>query len=117
MDNVINFKEIKERKELKEQEKFDSLVDQKLDDEKLFATIGYHAALDILQVLEEFDYDLYNDPKVIRDIFLVIEAIRGIGNRLTGELYHMHSVSDALFGNIVNDEELLEDFLSDLDNE
>jgi len=114
MDNVIDFQAIKAKKE---QEHFDQLTDGTIDDEKLFATIGFHAALDIMQVLEEFDYDLYNDPKVIRDILLVIEAIRGIGCRLTGELYHMHSVSDALFGNIINDEELLADFLSDLDEE
>ena len=114
MDNVIDFKAIKEKKE---QEKFDDLVGTQMEDDQFFAVIGYHAALDILQVLEEFDYDLYNDPKVLRDILLVIEAIRGIGCRLTGELYHMHSVSDALFGNIVNDEELLEEFLSNLDEE
>lgn len=114
MDNIIDFQTIKAKKE---QEHFDQLTNEAFDDEKLFANIGMHATLDIMLVLEEFGYDLYNDPKVIRDIFLVIEGIRSIGCRLTGELYHMHSVSDALFGNIINDEELLADFLSDLDKE
>lgn len=111
MDNIIDFKSIKAKKE---QDKFDAIIEEKIDDEKLFAHLGMHVALDVMQVFDEFDFDLYRDPKVIRDILLLVESVRAIGNRLSGELYHTHSVSDALFGNITNPEEVLEEFLSDL---
>ena len=114
MGDIINFGEIKAKKE---QEHFDTLTIDKMDDEQLFAHLGMHVGLDVMQVLEELDYNIYNDPNVIRDIFLLVESVRAIGNRVTGELYHIHSVSDSLFGNITNVEEIFEEFISELNEE
>lgn len=114
MADIINFKEMKEKKE---QEHFDNIVSEDIENEELFAFIGMQAALDVVQFLEEQGYEIEAYPEVMRDIFLVIEAIRALGHRVAGEDHSMQLVSDTIFNVFEDEEELLSEFLQKLDEE
>lgn len=111
MTNVIDFKTMKEKREKqKELENEDGFTNS-----EFFAFLGMNAASDIVMVLQEVGFDPRDNPQCMRDIFLIIEAIRGLGHRLTGEEYKMHMVSDSLFSILENEEKILDEFLEKMD--
>ena len=113
-DNVLDFAAMKQKRE---EQKFDELTSEHMADGDFFAVIAFHAALDIVQVLIENGYNPENDPQSIRDIFLVIEAIRGLGHRTINEEHHSQMIADAAFGFIENEEAILYEFLEKLEEE
>lgn len=111
MTNVIDFKAMKEKRE-KERE---LEADEGFTNAEFFAFLGMNAAADIVMVLQETGLDPRDNPQCMRDIFLIIEAVRGLGHRIVGEEYTMHMVSDSLFNIIQNEEKVLEEFLENVD--
>lgn len=111
MDNVIDFKAMKEKREKEKS----SEQEGDFTDGEFFAFLGMNAACDIVMVLEENGLNPRENPACMRDIFLIIEAIRGLGHRLKGEEYTMHMVSDSLFNIFKNEEKILEEFLENVE--
>lgn len=111
-DNIVDFTALKQKRE---EQKFDELTSSQMDDADFFATVAFHATLDIVEVLIENGYNPENDPQSIKDIFLVIEAIRGLGHRTINEPHHAQMIADAAFNFIENEEMVLAEFLDKLE--
>lgn len=111
-DNVLDFNALKAKRE---EAKFDEITDRQMTDEEFFAQVAFSATLDIVDVLIENGYNPENNVDSIRDIFLVIEAIRGLGHRSINEPHHSQLIADAAFNFIENEEDVLAEFLDKLE--
>lgn len=80
-----------------------------------FAELGFHVALDIIQVLHDNEYYVENNPQCIRDIFLIIEAVRALGYRSINEDYTMQKISDHTFNFFEDEEKMLLDLLDTME--
>lgn len=94
MSNVIDFTKFKVDKEI---ERFDQLVEESQAIDDFSADFAFSVAADIVEALSELDYDVMDNPKCLLDILSMIEAIRAIVFRITGQDYAFHAVSNSLF--------------------
>jgi len=108
MDNVVDFIKIKEQKE---QDNFDELVDESQQIEQSLEIFGMEAVHDIVEILiEDFDCDMYRDPKVVFDIVSIIEQIKSLAYRSMGKEYPLHEITNSMFENMITDPKKLLDF-------
>mgnify|MGYP003638472029 FL=1 len=112
MSNVIDFTErLKARaKDVKETEAvFEDY------DKKVAMRLSIDVARDVVTAMHEMGYDVADHPKSVLDIMSLIETVRALMFRASGEEYHYQHISEQVF----QDEEMdygeaLEEFLDEM---
>jgi hypothetical protein len=108
MSNVIDFTErLKARaKDVKETEAVFEDYDKK---------VAMRFSIDVVTAMHEMGYDVADHPKSVLDIMSLIETVRALMFRASGEEYHYQHISEQVF----QDEEMdygeaLEEFLDEM---
>ena len=109
MNNVIDFNKMRVKKE---QDRLDEIVEETENEEEFIANVAFSVGRDLVDVLPELEYDIFENPECVRDLMLVIEGVRSMMHRIRGEKYPIHSFSDTLFEEIVGDRVTSEEFLN-----
>lgn len=95
MTEVINFQAAKEKREEKN---FDKLIESKINEENQMLELSVQLGLEVIDFLYDNGYDVESRPESIADIFLMLDAIKGIMHRCIDDEYHINQVADSLFG-------------------
>ena len=53
--------------------------------------------LEVIDFLYDNGYDVESKPESIADIFLMLDAIKGIMHRVIDEEYHINDIADQLY--------------------
>ena len=116
MSDVIDFTQALAKRE---QKRLDELVEEKENEEDFIANVAFSVGKDLVDIMPDFEYDVFENPECVRDLMLVIEGVRSMMHRIRGEKYPIHSFSDTLFEEIVGDrvtsKEFLENFIENVD--
>jgi len=113
MTDVIDFAKVKQKREEK---KLDSITEEFESDEEEIANIAALATMEIVDAMLHFDYPIQDNPECIKDILGLIESIRALGYRAKGLNSPIHEVNNTLYGFIDDEASLLEDFLTDMED-
>ena len=94
MTQVINFQDVKRKKE---QQKFDRIIESKMNEETQMVELSIALGLEVIDFLYDNGYDVESKPESIADIFLMLDAIKGIMHRCIDEEYHINDIADQLY--------------------
>lgn len=115
MANVIDFTKFKAEQE---QKHFDEMTDSMDEVDDMSASFALDALSDILGVMNDLGFDVYDDPKCVLDILATMESIRAIFYRIRGIHHPFHTISNGMFEPtddvVVDHEQVLSNFIKSL---
>lgn len=113
-DNVIDISKFRKRKETDKLVN-DMFVEAQKDD-TIYTAIALTCAFEMAMILKDIDIDLEDEPATIKDIFIIVEAIKSLIYRIRGSSYPFQDISDTIIP-LEDDKllEILESFLYDDD--
>jgi len=116
MQDIIDFSKMKQMREEQEEERLKELTDEFESDEEDIASISTLMAMEAVNSMLQLGYPIDETPECIKDILALIEAVRALGYRAKGLDSPIHEVNNTLYGFVDDEAELLEDFISDLND-
>jgi hypothetical protein len=108
MNDIIDLNSFRKKKE---ETYFDEIVAEYEDEDHMFTDFAASAMAEIVDTMREIDINIEDNPECMKDVILCIEAIKGLMNRAKGKNYAMCVFADAVCGEDVDVDSLLESFL------
>lgn len=100
-ENVIDFNAAR----LKLMEKrFDELTEEGVTEEDFIADFALTVTCDVMEAMAEFGFNPKDNPDCIKDVFAVIESLRGLLSRTKQTEHPFQQISDSMFDSMFEEE-------------
>lgn len=106
--NIIDFNF---KKKEKEEKRIDEIINYFVTRENFINELAIAASYEVAAFLNDNGYDIEDNSDTIKEIFLMLESIKGIIHRLEGTPYGVHDLTDEMFSEVESTEELMQLFL------
>lgn len=108
-DNIIDISKFI-RKE--DDNRISDLFEDAQKEDIIYTSIALTCAFEVAMMLKDIDINMEDNPATIKDMFVVVDAVKSLIYRVRGISYPFQDISDT-FNPLEDDElaEILEDFL------
>lgn len=109
MNDVIDLNSFRKKKE---EDYFDDMVTEYENEDHMYTDFAAAAMSEIVDTMREIGINIEDNPECMKDVILCVEAIKGLMYRAKGNNYAMCVFADAVCGENVDVDSLLESFLA-----
>lgn len=96
MNDIVDLESFRKKRKEQEVSNFDTILDNYENEEEMFHEFATYETLDFVDYAREIDINIEDNPEAIRDIIIIVEAMKGFLARMRGKKHHMHQFADSI---------------------
>ena len=110
-NNIIDFNSMKSKLT---KDRLIEIVNEEEENTRFIENFAHNVAVDIVDAMQEFGYNISDNPDCIKDLIAIMEATEALLQRSSGGTTSFQQISDHIFSGIFDTEDtkkVLDDFL------